>query len=357
MRNRYKKLDSERRERDPRAAAAVAASSAAVGPAFRARHVDLTIEPLRPDMVSEKPEAAHEEEICLLGQPPLDEYLDFIRDIALDGDKAERRALVDEWRTANDYYYELEINEAGLADTVECLPLDPVLQPLADEVLANARCRVSFDTLPISFAMVELDKLVVCQTQVTRRFIDTLKSRLGPSPGAEEIFRFCFPLGCPDASVHVRRMGSERYLFSSESLDFRFHEPVLLQPEQISGYDAFGPIGVVVGLVVGFGSNFLSVIRDDNRAMLSNGYHRACALRELVITHAPCLIETVTRRDELALVAKHKVVADAKLYFKAARPPLLKDFFDPKIRKIVQSRKIVRMIEVSFKVQDYTEAE
>ena len=314
----------------------------------------------QPDKVWEQPGAAHEEaheEVCLLGQPPLDDYLDFIRDMAVGGEKANRRTLVDEWRAANDYYYELETSEAGLADTVECRPLDPVLQPLADEVLADARCRVTFDTLPISFAMVELDKLVVCQTQVTRRFIDALKSRLGSSPEAEEIFRFCFPLGNPDASMHIRRLGSQRYLFSSESLDFRFHEPVLLQPDQISGYEPFGPIGVVVGLVVGFGSNFLNVIRDDHRAMLSNGYHRACALRELGITHAPCLVQTVTRRDELDLVAKRAVAANPRFYFKAPRPPLLKDFFDPKIRKVVPARRMLRMLEVSFEVRDFLETE
>jgi hypothetical protein len=87
-----------------------------------------------------------------------------------------------------------------------------------------------------------------------------------------------------------------------------------------------------VGLVVGFSTNFFNVVRDDKRLLLHNGYHRACALRALGITHVPCVIQTVTRRDELDLIAKDNVAEDPAFYFAACRPPLLKDFFDPRIR-------------------------
>jgi hypothetical protein len=126
----------------------------------------------------------------------------------------------------------------------------------------------------------------------------------------------------------------------------------LLQPDQIHDYKAFGPIAGVVGLVVGFGSNFLNVIRVGNRLLLHNGYHRACALRGLGITHAPCIIQTVTRLDELDMTAKGTVVEDPDFYFNTARPPLLKDFFDPQICKVLRIYKRVRTIEVTFEVRD-----
>ena len=123
-------------------------------------------------------------------------------------------------------------------------------------------------------------------------------------------------------------------------------------PDQLRGYESFGAIAGVVGVVVGFSPNFLSVLRSDSRLILHNGYHRAYALRELGMTHAPCVIETVSRRDELNLVAKQRVADNPAFYLKAARPPLLKDFFDPKIRKVLQTYKSLKMIEVSFEVQD-----
>ena len=228
------------------------------------------------------------EEIWLLGQPPLWRYLDFVRDRVVGRASAERAALADEWRQANDDYHELEESEAGIADQVECLDLDPALAPLAAEVMADPRYRRAFDTLPTHFGRVELDRLVVYQTQVTHHFIEALKSRLGPAPDPATLFHFCLPLGQPDASIQIRRAGSRRYVFWSDSMDFRFHEPVLLRPDQIRDYNTFGPIAGVVGLVVGFGSNFLDVIRDDNRLLLRE--RLSPSLRTARTGYHPCTV-------------------------------------------------------------------
>jgi hypothetical protein len=293
------------------------------------------------------------DEICLLGQPPLRRYLNFMRDEVVGGESADRRALVDEWRRVNDYYGELEESEAGIADKIEVLDLDHVLAPLVAEAMADPRYRHAFDTFPTSFAWVELDRLVIYQTRVTQQFVEALKSRLGPAPDPETLFRFCLPPECPGVPVEIRRIGQERYVFACESTDFRFLDAALLRPDQVRDYASAGPISGVVGLVVGFGSNFLTAIRHENRLVLHNGYHRACALRALGITHAPCIIQTVTRRDELQVAAKRTVAEDPAFYFVAKRPPLLKDFFDPRIRRVLRVHKTLTMIEVSFEVQEH----
>lgn len=264
-----------------------------------------------------------------------------------------RAELVDDWRRANDYYHELEEREAGSADEVEIRDLDPALHALSVEAMADPRYGYAFDTFPTRFAMVELDRLVVFQTRISRQFAQVLQSRLGPEPDPETLFRFCLPPKVPDASVQIRRVGSGRYVFSSDSTDFRAHKPALLRPDQIHDHSTFGPISGMVGLGVGFGSNFLTAIRVDNRVLLHNGYHRAYALRALGITHAPCIIQTVTRRDELEVAAKSVVADDPKFYFGTPRPPLLKDFFDPKIRKEFKVHKTLRMIEVTFNVREF----
>lgn len=296
---------------------------------------------------------ATDEEVWLLGQPLLRHYLDFVKDTVVGGDRAHPAALADEWRAANDYYHELEGREAGIADLVECRDLDPALVPLAAELASDPYYRHTFDTLPTSFGMVELDRLIVFQKSVTGNFNDALGSRLGPAPTPEALFRFCLPAGGSSAPVTIRRMSSRRYVFGSDSMDLRFHEAALLQPQQLRDYESFGPIAGAVGLVVGFGSNFLNAIRAEKRLLLHNGYHRACALRALGITHAPCIIQTVTRPDELEITAKSVVTEDPGFYFGAARPPLLKDFFDPRIRKRLRVYKQTRLIEVNFEVRDF----
>jgi hypothetical protein len=297
------------------------------------------------------------EEIWLLGQPPLTDYLHFVRHIAVDGENADQRALADEWREANDYYHELEELEAGIADHVECGALDPAMAPLAEELMADSGFRNAFDTLPTTIGLVELDRLVIFQPHVTCRFTDALRARLMPKPGPEALFRFCLPLGRPDAPVEIQRVGSRRFIFWSESSDFRFLDPVLLKPEQVRDPDSNGSIAAIVGLTVGFGSNLLNVVRDDNRMVLHNGYHRAYALRAAGITHAPCVIQTVTRLDELYVAGAKDVVKNPAFYFKAARPPLLKDFFDPRIRKIIRTRRVRKMVEVSFEINDFEVAD
>ena len=309
---------------------------------------------MRPDPVPPHLNAgAIDEEIWLLGQPALVDYLSFVEEAVVGGAALDRAALTDEWRKANDYYEELEQREAGLADGAECRPLDAALAPLVEEVTADARFRNTFDTLPTSFGMVELDRLVVFQKSVTGNFVESVKERLGPDPDAAAQFRFCMPLGQPEAPVRIQRLGSKRFLFHSDSTDLRFHEAALLSPSQLPDYRSFGAIAGVVGLVVGFGGNFLNVIRADGRLLLHNGYHRACALRSLGITHAPCVITTVTRMDELQLTAKAEVTRNPRFYFGAARPPLLKDFFDPRIRKALPVHRQRRIVEVNYEVRDY----
>lgn len=295
------------------------------------------------------------EEIWLLGQPALQDYLDFVRDTAVD--PAEPRALCDEWRRANDYYHELEVAEAGIADGGERRDLDPALAPLAEELAADPHFRNTFDVLPVAVEMVELDRLVVWQPRVTATFVHGLQARLGPAPDPEALFRFCLPVGPARADVKIRRLGSRRYVFSSESTDLRFHGPELFDAGRLRGHAGFGPVGGVLGLVVGFGSNLLGAIRADDRLLLQNGYHRACALRALGVTHAPCVVQTVTRRDELAVVGPQRVVDAPAFYFKSARPPLLKDFFDPRIRKPLRVRRTRKVIELSFEVREAHVAE
>ena len=130
---------------------------------------------------------------------------------------------------------------------------------------------------------------------------------------------------------------------------------MLLDPARLGDHAAGGAVGGVLGLLVGFGSNLLNAVRSDGdgRMLLNNGYHRACALRALGVTHAPCLVQTVTRRDELALTVPSRVTDTAAFYFKSARPPLLKDFFDPRTRKVVPVRRVKHVVELCFEVTEY----
>jgi hypothetical protein len=299
-------------------------------------------------------EAAAAEMVWLLGQPHLSDYLEFVREKVVGGAALSQRRLTDEWRAANDHYYALEKSEPGEADRCEVRPLPAELRPLARKVRANAYFRDVYDSLPTRIMMVELDRLIVSQTHVERSFTDSLCTGLAPDADLAALFRFCQPLDRAPPPVRVQRLGADRYLFASPSTDFRVHPHAVLRPHQLRGHASFGPVSAALAVVVGFGSNFLSAVRSGKRLVLHNGYHRAYALRAMGFTHAPCVVSEVTRKDELRIAAGDAVCGDPEFYFAAKRPPLLKDFFDPKLRKVLPVLALETVIEVELKVRSGT---
>jgi hypothetical protein len=291
-------------------------------------------------------------EAWLLGQSPLGRYLDFVADFVEGGKDVKRAELVDEWRRANDYYAELETREAFLADKCEVRPLSRSLRALAREIEHDPIYLKAYDELPARIAMVQLDHLVVPQPNVNLDHVERLKASLGPTPQPENVFRFCLPLDRAQAQVEMRRMGGGKYQLWSRSSDFRFLEARMLNGADAHDVESHGRITDILGLLVGYGSNFLTAIQSDERLLLHNGHHRAYALRALGVTHAPCIVQTVTRRDELNLVASRTVTDDPAFWFKSKRPPMLKDFFDPRIVKVLRTPPIVRVIELSYEIRE-----
>lgn len=294
--------------------------------------------------------------VWLLGQPHLSDYLEFVREHVVGGAAMSPRRLTDEWRAANDHYYELEKSEAGEADRCEVRPLPPEMRGLARKVRASAYFRETFDALPTRILMVELDRLMVSQSHVESSFTDSLQAGLAPGAEARDLFRFCLPLDRQAPPVEVRKLGPDRYLLTSPSSDFRVHPTALLRADQLKNHASFGPVSAALAVVVGFGSNFLSAVRSGKRLVLHNGYHRAYALRAAGFTHAPCIVTDVTRKDELRIAASETVAGDPEFYFAAKRPPLLRDFFDPKLRKVLPVTRIETAIEVELKVKSGTAA-
>lgn len=292
--------------------------------------------------------------IKLVGQPGLSDYLHFHKNRVVDGRKLNPRELVDEWRRANDHYHHLETAEAGLADKVTALPLPEPLKKMRRAIYAAPYFKQSFDALPVAIKMVELKKLVVSQSSVGTDFSGAIARKLGKRPSLEKLFGFCLPLDRELAPVKLQRLNDDKYVFTSNSTDFRNHSIQVVAAEQIRKVSSFGPISAGLLIPVGYGSNFLSAVQSDERIVLENGYHRAFALMSLGITHAPMIVQKVTRTDELRLAAGSDVSDDPAFYFRSARPPLLKDFLDPMLSKAVDIYRLETRIEVELKIRTTT---
>ncbi len=291
-----------------------------------------------------------DEHVFLIGRPPLGEFLTFVITNTVNGESADQRALADEWRKANDHIRELEKREAGWADNPAIAPLSKRLDALKARVLADPMFQRAFQVVPAEVGMVELDRLIVFQKQINLNFIRQLRKGLGESPTDEDVFRLCLPFEHPHPPAQVGRIAQNAYQFSSASTDFRFLEPALLRAEQIIGYPPQGPIVGVVALMVGYGSNYLNAVHVENRLVLNNGSHRAFALREAGVKHVPCIVQHISRRDELELVLP-LLHQRPEVYLGPPRPPVLKDYFDPKLRKLVAVPRRLRHVRITFGVE------
>jgi hypothetical protein len=289
--------------------------------------------------------------LLLIGRPPLAEYLGFVTTQTLQGETADPAALATEWRSANDRVRELETLEAGIANAASIVSIDAGLEELRRKVLADPAYRRAFSIVPARIGVVELDTLVVFQKHVNLAYVDHLHRKFGDRPSSEDLFRFCLPLRHPAPAPTQSRVAQNAFVFVSPSTDFRLLDVRLFAPSDLPGYTTAGPVTSVVGLVVGYGSNYFNVLRCEDRLVLNNGSHRAYALRKAGITHVPCVIQEISRREELELIAGGDVAAHPDRYFEATRPPLFKDFFDSYLRKIVNARRQLRQMKITFSVE------
>lgn len=296
------------------------------------------------------PQARGDDYIYLIGHTPLREYLDFMTTEPLGATAADTKQLADEWRAANDYMQSLQFTEAGWADEPILQPVPSTMEAFVPQVLADPIFRRSFATVPVGIGYVELDRVVAYQHSVNLAHVARIKEQLGPQPTPDAVFRVCLPYDHPPVDYRVGRI-KDGFVFVSESNDLRFLEPVLLESRNLTEYNPLGPIAGAVSLVVGYGSNYLNMIYTENRLVLNNGNHRAYALRDLGITHVPCVVQKVTRREEL-IVAARRLRRNPDAYLTSPRPPVVKDYFDTRLSKRFRMARQVRQVRVRYTVEE-----
>jgi hypothetical protein len=290
--------------------------------------------------------------VFLSGRPPIPEFVSFLKTMAVDGRDIDQNVLVSEWRSANDRVRDLEQTEGGVADNPAVTDIDSSAMPLLEEALAQPAAQKTFGLLPSKWATVELDRLVVHQKFINLRYVEELKRAVANPLGPIELARFSAGLGLPRSEVRISQAGANVFAFTSASEDLRFLDVNLLDPSQVSGYVAPGSAIAIVALTVGYGPNFMTALQIGSRLVLHNGSHRAYALRDLGVTHVPCLVQGVSREDELELAGVPDVKTFPDRYLKSPRPALLKDYFDPRLRKIVPVVRKHRLVQVQLNWQE-----
>jgi hypothetical protein len=289
--------------------------------------------------------------VLLVGHPPVTEFLGLVSAETLESHGGEDGALMNAWRRGNDHVRALTETEAGYADGIELGGVPEELAPLVERALADPVMRRDYALAPVSVAWIELDRLVVQQTHINLAYAEELRAELGEAPSPARVFEFALPYAKRrDPPVEVERIGEAAWVFTSPSNDFRILDAELLEPEQVTGFDGVGVPSTIVALSVGYGSNYVSALSIGTRLVLNNGSHRAYALRAAGHTHAPCLVQHVSNNEELRAIVgdDHSLMTKEDNVLTAARPPLFKDYFDEKLRMIVNAPSMIRQVQVGF---------
>lgn len=288
--------------------------------------------------------------VFLAGRPPMGEYLGFVT-TTVGGDTLDRGALAESWRKANDHVQELRKAEPEYANAPTIADLPEHLRSLGEQVLADPIVQRSYSLVPVRIGVVELDKLVVFQKHINLAHVARLRDQLGDEPTEEHVFGLCLPIDRQlDPQTRAGIVGPNTWAFGSESMDFRVLETKLIDDPSSFDLVTTGAATHVVAAVLGYGPNMFSAVHAEDRLVLNNGSHRAYALRDAGITHAPCLIQEVSRRDELEVIAGGDLTSNADSYLTAPRPPVLRDYFDDKLRvlaPVVPKQRQVQ-VQVSF---------
>jgi hypothetical protein len=291
-----------------------------------------------------------DEYLYLTGRPRLRDMLHFARSHA--PAPPDESALATTWQAAHERVRQLETEEAGLADAPPMAKLGAEYQPLLEELFQDPLVRNGFNTVPTDVALVELDRLVVYQKHIDLTYVRQLARRLEPALSDAQVFRTCLLHDHDEPPVKWARVHNDTFVFMSPSNDLRFLGAVPLQESQIKDYPARGKFVGVVGLAVGLGSNFLNAVYAENRLILNNGSHRAYTLRQLGVTHVPCIIQHCASRDEVDAVAATEVRKNPDAFLKHPRPSMLKDYFDPEIHTILPAFRRVRQITLKFEIEE-----
>jgi hypothetical protein len=304
---------------------------------------------LKPESNEQARQDPVDETLYLTGRPKLKEFLRFVRQHAID--PADDGVLTDEWENAKSVVHALEKEEAGIADNPSIQKLGPEYEPLLIEFLKDPLIQHSFNTVPTEVALIPLDRTIVYQKHIDLTFVRQLQKQLGTNPTREQIFKACLPYDHPQPPAKWSRMRRNSYVFISPSNDLRFLGAMSLKPENIR-VPAPGNLLGVVGLAVGFGSNFMNAVYVENRLILNNGSHRAYALHQMGITHVPSIVQHLSSLDQLDVIASSEVAGNPGHFLKHSRPSMLKDYFNPQLHKVMPVQRRLRQVTVKFEVEE-----
>lgn len=279
---------------------------------------------------------------------PQAEVLHHVRTQALEEEANRLPEIMSSWESLQPRIEDLNQRESGSPDTIRVLSIPDGYQPQIQAYTSDPLFQKTFSNLPISFALVEIDKLVAPQRTVNLDYVDRLIASYPKSPAIDELLDICVsPKRKMDPIQHLE-VAPNTHVFSSPNSDIRFLGAFVKHlTSQDLDYAVMGglPAAAIIAFV-GYGGAPVNVIQVGRRVVLNNGFHRVYALRSIGVTEIPVVIQHVRNAQ---LEFPPAICGLPKEYLlNESRPVLIKDFFEPEFAITLRVRERVKMVTVGM---------
>jgi hypothetical protein len=276
------------------------------------------------------------------------EVLHHIRTQAIEDEQARLSDIMVSWQQLQPCVAGLAQSEAGESDTIRVQAVPDDYQPQLQAFAADMLFQKTFSHLLISFALVEVDKLVAPQRTVNLDYTNRLLATYPSEPTLCDLLNICVsPHRAMDPIQHLE-IGPNTHVFSSPNSDIRFLGAFVkhLSPADLDFAVSGGLPAAAVIAFVGYGGAPVNVLQAGQRYVLNNGFHRVYALRSLGIREIPVVVQHV---QNVELAFPQAVAGLPREYLlRVPRPVLIKDFFESDFAITLRVRERIKIVTVGI---------
>jgi hypothetical protein len=284
----------------------------------------------------------------LLGQPSIHDFIAFARTKAIDGHRLDELTLTKEWQAANSKLRELATHDASNIEISNLAPLPSGTDRYANSLLSDPPLAGVSDYLPCSWAMVDLDRMLVWQKHVDSSYADRMRQSFPNNGSLEDLVRLAVGLDQPKTPVGLDALSKTSFAFTSASTDIRVLGAAPLRTSGPVDFNPHGHVMAAVAIYIGYSVNVMWAIHVGKRLLLINGTSRCYALLRAGRTRVPCLVTRISHRDDLDLVGLPESSDSVMSMIQRPRPPMLKDFLDEKLSKPIDVASMQHVIRLQL---------
>jgi len=279
--------------------------------------------------------------------------LQYLRTQTLSEELSRLPQIFSAWQEVQPHVADRIGREAGIADGIRVAEIPSEHQPKLDSFASDNLFQKTFSHLPVSFGLVELDRLVAPQRTVNLDYVDRLVAQYPKNPSLDQLLDICVSPTREMEPIQHLEVALNTHVFSSPNSDIRFLGAFVkeLTTEDMKHAVLGGLPAAAVIAFIGYGGAPINVLQWGGRVVLNNGFHRVYALRSMGVTDIPVVIQHVANPQ---LEFPPQVAGLPKEYLLGMpRPVLMKDFFEDGFAITTRVRDRLKMVTLGIAVNQH----